>query len=205
MQIPNNNKNTVNNSNSLTFNYNKYISNNLANDSNYNSERPSKKTNKNFNSNESNEFTSNFSDIVNFDDINQIIKKPQTNENYISNPYNRNINEFRKRRTSKLEIGDLEVNVEKNFHNLNNFSHKNSTKLIGNSTITSGKNLSNITSYSQNEKENTSKVCSNENTVKHSCKADKIDNCDIFEKLNLLKQRTKYVLTKYAENFGKKK
>jgi len=87
---------------------------------------------------------------------------------------------------------------------LNNFSHKNSTRQKGNSTVTSRKNLSNATSYSQNEKENNSKVCSNDNTVKNSCKAESLSNSDIFERLNLLKKRAKYVLGKYAENLGSK-
>lgn len=222
--VINKNYSTNNNSNSLTNNFNNYLNiNRPNNDSNYNSERPSKKTNKNFNSNESNEFTANFSDIVNFEDINQIIKKPQTKENFISNAYvsnsvniyyeNKNANEISKKSSSKLEIGDLDVN-ENHFRNLNNFSQKHSAQQMRNSTITSGKNLSNVTSYSQNEKENNknyennSKICNNENTLikpLFTKEAGVSNKDDIFEKLNLLKQRTKYVLGKYAESFGKKK
>jgi len=204
-----NNKNfsNNNNSNSLTYNYNNYINNNQINDSNYNSERPPKKTNKNFVANESNELTSNFSDIVNFEDLNQIIKKPQANENYISNPYKSGIsktaNEHRKKSSSRLEIGDLDVNETK-FRNLNNFSHKHSKQQIRNSTLISGKNISNISTYSQNEKENNNNYST---ALKQNFDNDaaNADNRDIFDRLNLLKQRTKFVLAKYSESFGKMK
>lgn len=215
----NRNYSSNNNSNSLTQNYNNYaVNNNRANDSHYNSERPSKKTNKNFNSNESNEFTSNFSDIVNFEDLNQIIKKPQRKEDLNSNllhSSNKNANELRKKSSSRLEIGDLDVLNENNFRNLNNFSQKHSTQQMRNSTITSGKNLSNVTSYSQNEKEknfnvnNNSKNCNEDHLTKDKTTLQVRDgedgNQEIFERLNLLKQRTKFVLAKYAENFVKRK
>jgi len=223
-----NNKNysSNNNSNSLSQNYHNYIyNNNRANDSNYNSERHSKKTNKNFNSNESNEFTSNFSDIVNFEDLNQIVKKPYKKENFDSNMQNSknaNANQIRKKSSSRLEIEDLDVFNENNFRNLNNFSQKHSLQQMRNSTITSGKNLSNVTSHSLNEKEkkgyynnnynhnnDNSKNCSEDNYVKCKIAYEPKDgenaNSEIFERLNMLKQRTKLVLAKYAENFVKRK
>lgn len=200
-----NNQNFINNNNnSLNNNLNNQSNKIKGNNSNYYSELASpKKSHLNMNVNESNELNSNFSDIINFEDINNVIKQNKTNEVYINNPYG-SLNHLKKRSNSKLEIRELDFN-ENNFKNLNNFSHKNSTIKDRNSIITSGKKLSDLTAYSQNDgadcnKENFNLNKNNENQRINSNSLDK-NNFDIFERLNGLKIRARQVLTAYAENF----
>ncbi len=225
-----NNQNYANNSNLLNYNYNTFVNNNnIINNSNLNSEKVSKKNTKNYISNESNDILSNFSDIVNFEDINNVIKKTTGNEIYLNNPYiDINNIDLKKKNSSKLEIKDLDVN-ENNFKDLNTFSHKHSTLIKKNSIITNGKNVTNITANSLYEKENIHKEnfnlgVSNVDTIrrnsgniiennfdnKHKTHCFNINdyiinNNDIFERLNILKLRAKQVFNIYSENFSIRK
>lgn len=184
--------------NNISNNYNNSIKNNI--EINYNKANESINPEK-----EQIDVQSNFSDVIISDEINsnnnRLAKSIMQKQSYITNPYSHyNMNdkiqkELFKKSSNTLEVKDLDVNENLISLNRNSYNNKSSTIQTQNkSSFNSDNNM-------------------NKDTINHNCNnpyflnaSDNISNSDtIYEKLKMIKNRTKEILSLYADSFINRK